>query len=48
MEPDVDALATQQDVVDLSRPMVLGLVTRDGRDMLMMRLPDGRIEYVPG
>jgi hypothetical protein len=24
MEPDVDALATQQDVVDLSRPMVLG------------------------
>ena len=46
MEPDVDALATQQDVVDLSQPMVLGLVTRDGRDMLMMRLPDGSIEYV--
>jgi hypothetical protein len=46
MEPDVGALATQQDVVDLSQPMVLGLVTRDGRDMLMMRLPDGSIEYV--
>ena len=29
MEPDVGALATQQDVVDLSQPMVLGLVTRD-------------------
>ena len=47
MEPDVDALATQQDVVDLSRPMVLGRVTRDGRDMLMLRFPDGRIEYAP-
>jgi hypothetical protein len=46
MEPDVGALATQQDVVDLSQPMVLGLVTRDGRDMLMLRLPDGSIEYV--
>jgi hypothetical protein len=47
MEPDVGALATQQDVVDLSRPMVLGRVTRDGRDMLMLRFPDGRIEYAP-
>ena len=47
MEPDVDALATQQDVVDLSRPMVLRRVTRDGRDMLMLRFPDGRIEYAP-
>jgi hypothetical protein len=47
MEPDVDALATQQDVVDLSRPMVLGRVTRDGRDMLMLHFPDGRIEYAP-
>jgi len=46
MEPDVGALATQQDVVDLSQPMVLGRVTRDGRNMLMLRLPDGSIEYV--
>jgi len=46
MEPDVGALATQQDVVDLSQAMVLGQVTRDGRDMLMLRLPDGSIEYV--
>jgi hypothetical protein len=48
MEPDVDALATQQDVVDLSQAVVLGEVTRDGRNMLMLRFPDGRIEYVPG
>ena len=46
MEPDVGALATQQDVVDLSQAMVLGQVTRDGRDMLMLRFPDGSIEYV--
>ena len=46
MEPDVGALATQQDAIDLSQPVVLGLVTRDGRDMLMLRLPDGSIEYV--
>ena len=46
MEPDVAALATQQDAIDLSQPVVLGLVTRDGRDMLMLRLPDGSIEYV--
>jgi hypothetical protein len=47
MEPDVGALATQQDAVDLSQAMVLGQVTRDGRDMLMLRFPDGRIEYAP-
>ena len=47
MEPDVGALATQQDAIDLSQPVVLGLVTRDGRDMLMLRLPDGSIEYAP-
>lgn len=46
MEPDVGALATQQDVVDLSQAMVLGQVTRDGQDMLMLRFPDGSIEYV--
>jgi hypothetical protein len=47
MEPDVGALATQQDAVDLSQAMILGQVTRDGQEMLMLRLPDGRIEYVP-
>ena len=46
MEPDVGALATQQDAIDLSQPVVLGQVTRDGRDMLMLRFPDGSIEYV--
>ena len=47
MEPDVGALATQQDAVDLSQAMILGQITRDGREMLMLRFPDGRIEYVP-
>jgi hypothetical protein len=46
MEPDVGALATQQDAIDLSQAVVLGEVTRDGRDMLMLRFPDGSIEYV--
>jgi hypothetical protein len=47
MELDVSALATQQDAIDLSQAVVLGRVTRDGRDMLMLRFPDGSIEYVP-
>jgi hypothetical protein len=47
MEPDVGALATQQDAIDLSQAFILGQVTRDGQEMLMLRLPDGRIEYVP-
>ena len=47
MEPDVDALATQQDAIDLSQAFILGQVTRDGQEILMLRLPDGRIEYVP-
>jgi hypothetical protein len=46
MEPDVGALATQQDAIDLSQAVVLGRVTRDRRDMLMLRFPDGSIEYV--
>ena len=46
MEPDVGALATQQGAVDLERSMILGQVTRDGREMLMVRTPDGEITYV--
>ena len=46
MEPDVGALATQQDAIDLSQAVILGEVTRDGRNMLMLRFPDGSIEYV--
>jgi len=46
MGPDVGALATQQDAIDLSQAVILGEVTRDGRNMLMLRFPDGSIEYV--
>lgn len=46
MELDVGALATQQDAIDLSQAVILGEVTRDGRNMLMLRFPDGSIEYV--
>ena len=47
MEPDVGALPTQQDAIDLSQAVILGEVTRDGRNMLMLRFPDGRVEYAP-
>jgi len=39
-------LATQRDAVDLSRALVLGRVQRGGKDLVMIRYPDGRIEYV--
>jgi len=39
-------LATQRDAVDLSRALVLGRVQRGGKDLVMVRYPDGRIEYV--
>jgi len=45
--PDVAARATDRGAVDTSRPMVLGRVRRGGQDMLMIRHPDGRVEYVP-
>jgi hypothetical protein len=47
MEPDVGALATQQGAVDTSRPMILGRVTRDGREMLMLMMPDGTVSHAP-
>jgi hypothetical protein len=47
MEPDVGALATQQGAVDTSRPMILGRVTRDGREMLMLMMPDRTVSYAP-
>lgn len=47
MEPDVGALATQQGAVDTSHPMILGRVTRDGREMLMLMMPDGTVSHAP-
>ena len=38
--------ATQRAAVDLDQALVLGRVDRDGREMLMLRFPDGNVEYV--
>jgi hypothetical protein len=43
---NVAAAATERAAVDVSRPMVLGRVQRNGQVALMVRHPDGRIEYV--
>jgi hypothetical protein len=46
MAQTIDDFATQRGAVDLDQAFVLGLVNREGREMLMLRLPDGAVEYV--
>jgi hypothetical protein len=46
MAQTIDDFATQRGAVDLDQALVLGLVNREGREMLMLRLPDGAVEYV--
>lgn len=44
--PVTQDLATQRGAVDTSQPLVLGRVQRGGKTLIMLRYPDGRVEYV--